>query len=211
MRNDLIIDFETFGLNQSTCPIINMSAFAFEWERFKVEPYTFMELVEGAKTFKVSVKDQTKNYNYVPEKETVQFWQDQPDNVRKQVIPTKNDLTLVDFCDSFLEYLLKAPDISYWWSRNNGYDPIILWTAYRNTDKKHSLDQYLPFWKLRDTKTYIDAKFDFENKNSFIPITDEVYWKENFQMHNSKHDIAADIMRLQTIYRAENDMEIPSK
>lgn len=211
MRNDLIIDFETFGQNQCTCPIINMSVYVFEWERFKVEPYSFMELVNGAVTFKVSVKDQTTNYNYVPEKDTVQFWQDQPEDIRKHAIPSKKDLKLSDFCDHFLDFLLESPKIDYWWSRNNGFDPLILWNAYRHTNKKHSLDQYIPFWKLRDTKTHIDTKLDFNNNNSFVPISDEVYWKENFKMHNSRHDIAADIMRLQTIYRAENDLEILSK
>ena len=33
------------------------------------------------------------------------------------------------------------------------------------------------------------------------------YWKEAVAPHNSVHDIAADIMRLQTIHRAENDLK----
>lgn len=211
MRHDLIIDFETFGQNQVTCPIINCSAYTFDWGRFGEKPYSFEELVENTITFKVDVKDQIKNHDKVVEMETVNFWESQEPSVRKQVLPAKNDLPLEKFCNYFLKYLTKQPKIEYWWSRNNGYDPIILWSAFRSAGNKMLLDQYIPFWKLRDTKTHIDAKFDFDQDNSFVPVQDTTYWEKTFKKHDSSHDVAADIMRLQTIYRAENDLEIPNR
>ena len=74
-------------------------------------------------------------------------------------------------------------------------------------DRHHSLNEYLMFWRVRDTRTFIDAKFDFKTKNGFVPVSDEAYWSEAFKEHDSIHDIAADILRLQAIHRAENDEE----
>ena len=58
-----------------------------------------------------------------------------------------------------------------------------------------------------DSINYIDAKLDFKVKNNIIPLADEEYWNKTFVAHNSSHDVAADILRLQTIYRLENDLE----
>ena len=44
--------------------------------------------------------------------------------------------------------------------------------------------------------------------NSFCPISDESKWNKIFQQHDSTHDIAADVLRLQTLTRLDNDMEI---
>jgi hypothetical protein len=44
-------------------------------------------------------------------------------------------------------------------------------------------------------------------KNGFVPVSNIKKWEYNFNAHDSKHDIAADILRLQTIVRAEADLE----
>ena len=62
-------------------------------------------------------------------------------------------------------------------------------------------------WKVRDVRTFIDAKFDFSTRSGFVPLADEKYWNEAFVAHDSTHDVAADVLRLQAIYRAENDLE----
>ena len=77
----------------------------------------------------------------------------------------------------------------------------------RDTGRTIELNQYLPYYNVRDIRTYIDAKFDFKGKNNIVPLADEEYWNEAFVAHNSSHDVAADILRLQTIYRLENGLE----
>ena len=69
------------------------------------------------------------------------------------------------------------------------------------------MNEYLKFWKVRDVRTFIDAKFDFSTRSGFVPLADEKYWNEAFVAHDSTHDVAADVLRLQAIYRAENDLE----
>jgi hypothetical protein len=210
-KSDLIIDFETFGVLESTCPIINCSAYVFDWEKFKVSPYTFEYLVSNVTTFKLCVKDQVKNHGYVIENDAVNFWEQQLPETRKQALPKKDDLTLSKFCSEFTKFLMESNKFDYWWSRNNAFDPVILKTAYRKMNSINVMNQYLKFWRVRDAPTYIDAKFDFSENPSFIPIEDEDYWNDNFKIHNSAHDIAADILRMQAIYRAENNLELTKR
>ena len=73
--------------------------------------------------------------------------------------------------------------------------------------KVDSFNQYLKFYKARDVRSHIDAKFNYTTRNGFVPVADEEYWKTAFIAHDSSHDVAADVMRLQTIHRAEHDLE----
>jgi hypothetical protein len=56
-------------------------------------------------------------------------------------------------------------------------------------------------------RTHIDAKFNYTTRSGFIPVADEKYWESAFVAHDSTHDVAADVLRLQAIHRAENDLE----
>ena len=207
MRCDFILDFETLGQDALRCPAIDCSIATFYWERFLDEPYTFEELTSGhCERLKVSVEDQVRNYGAKIEQNTVKFWQDQSPEVQKHIAPRKNDLTQEEFCDKFIGYLANQPKIEYWWSRANVFDPLILWRIMTDCNRHYSLNEYLMFWRVRDTRTFIDAKFNFSTKNGFVPVADESYWESAFAAHDSIHDIAADIMRLQTIHRAEHDL-----
>lgn len=207
MRYDLIFDYETMGQDVETCPAIDCSVFVFNWDRFLTDPYTFEELLEGITRYKLSVADQVKNHGYKIEKATVQFWERQSPEVLNNIKPLKNDLTLHEFCDIFISMLANSPKIEYWWSRSNVFDPLIIWKAMKLSNKQYSFNEYLKFWRIRDTRTYIDAKFNFTTKNGFIPISDVQYWEDTFKEHDSVHDVAADVLRLQAIHRAENDLE----
>lgn len=207
MKKDFIFDLETIGANVHVCPVVDMAYATFEWNRFSANPYSFDELVtDTVKCIKVSVKDQMDNYNCSFKKRDVDWWSNLPEHARKKMKPTPNDLTVLEFCDTIIEYLRQQVNIDHWWSRGNTFDPIVLW---RLMDEEHTalLDEYLKFYKVRDIRTYIDAKFDFTTKSGFIPVADEEYWNKAFVAHDSTHDVAADILRLQAIFRAENDLE----
>lgn len=208
MRQDLILDFETFGQNVFKCPVIDVSYAVFSWDRFLDNPYSFEELVnEIIVKDKLSIEDQVKNYNCSYTQEDLKFWAQQPKQVQKNIAPTKNDLTLTQFFDKFIPYLREAGKIEYWWSRANTFDPIIL-DRLANADGRHLLMyEYIRYWRVRDIRTFVDAKFNWTTKNGFIPVADENYWNKTFAAHDSKHDVAADILRIQAIHRAENDYE----
>ena len=205
---DLMIDFQTFGQDQFTCPIINCSLFAFEWDRFKVDPYSFEEIVKNSTTFKVSVKDQVVNHGYSIEESTVNFWEKQTPELRALIKPKKDDLSLSDFCKKINTFLSNSEKIDYWWSRNNTFDGVILLNAFKKAGNKNLMGEYLNTWKVRDIATHLDTKLDFRQQNRFIPVKDTEYWESAFQEHNSKHELAADLMRMQTMFMLEHDMEM---
>lgn len=207
-NNDLIIDFETMGQDESNCAVVDCAALFFDWKKFTSDtPYSFENLLSMTHRFKLNVKQQVLEYNFVVEPETVKFWQSTDPETRSRIVPQKDDLTVEQFTSQFIELLAANKKVDYWWSRSNNFDPLIMWRMMRRTKRYHDFNQYVMFHRLRDTRTFIDAKFDFDTVNGFVPVSDEQYWINIFKPHNSQHDVAADIMRLQAITRAENDME----
>jgi hypothetical protein len=94
-----------------------------------------------------------------------------------------------------------------WWSRSNTFDHVIILRLAEYAGRRAEVESALEFWRVRDTRTFIDAKLDFPKINGFIPVKDESYWAKAFVQHSSKHDIAADVLRMQTITRLEHDLE----
>jgi hypothetical protein len=203
----LIIDFETFGQNVFKCAVIDCSVMIFDFDRFLTKPYTTDSIVE-TKKFKLSVTDQVKNYGWEIEKKTLQFWEEQSPEVRANIAPKKSDLTVKQFVQQFHEFLVESPKVDYWWSRANTFDPILLYRIFGAEEKNSHLDEYLKFWRIRDTRTFIDAKLDFPKENGFVPLQDADKWNTVFKKHDSSWDILADVLRLQQIFRAEHDLNL---
>ena len=206
-RTDIIFDFETIGANVFKCPAVDCAFATFSWERFLLNPYSFKNPPE-VKKFKLSILDQYKNYGFTYEESDLEFWASKPKEVRDNLKPTSSDLTVSEFVDGVIEYLKDQPKISYWWSRSNTFDPIILQRLFHTQNKTSELNQYLKFWTVRDTRTHIDAKMNYSTNNGFVPVSNKDEWDLQFKAHDSSHDIIADIMRLQAIHRAEHDLEI---
>ena len=62
MRNDFIIDFETFGKDAQSCAVIDCSVMVFNWDKMVSDnPYTTADITK-TKRFKLSVMDQVKKY-----------------------------------------------------------------------------------------------------------------------------------------------------
>jgi hypothetical protein len=204
---DLIIDFETMGSEPTDCAVIDCSVMVFDWDRFTSDnPYTVRDIKETRK-FKLSVADQVKNYDYKVEQGVLDFWQQQSKEVRANIKPRADDLTVEEFVKQFHDFVIDS-NVKHWWSRSNTFDPVILTRLFDSQGKKQHMYEYLKFYLVRDTRTYIDAKFDFQQKkNGFCPVSDEEGWERTFKAHDSSWDILADVMRLQAIVRAENDME----
>lgn len=208
MTKNLILDFETFGTNTGDCALIDCSYFVFDTDKMvSDQPYTPRSIVEMKKD-KLNVKEQVDKYGWKVYSDTIKFWEQQTPEVQKKIVPKKTDISVEQFIDNFISYLSSHGKIDYWWSRSNSFDPIILWRIFEKSDKIVALNQYIPHWKLRDTRTFIDAKLDFPKKNGFVPIQNEELWNKIFQEHDSSWDIIADILRIQAILRAEQDLEL---
>lgn len=206
MKQDFILDFETIGQNVMKCPIVDVAYVAFDWDRFLTDPYSFEEITGLVQTQKFDIKRQL-DYGYSYKKTDLEFWDKQDAAAKNKLRPRSGDLWIETVCENLIKYLRSAGKINYWWSRGNTFDPVLLERLFRDTYQIEELHQYLPWWRVRDIRTYIDAKFNFSTKNGFIPVSDVEYWNKTFVGHDSTHDVAADVLRLQAIHRAENDLE----
>ena len=205
-KNDhVIFDFETIGAVSSRCPALDLSAFKFKWDRFTSnEPYTFNEIIRESRTWKFDIKAQVKENGWSYTKDDLQFWADQPAHVREQIKPKSDDISLKEFCKDYSRWLEKPVD--FWWSRSNMFDPVIIERIFIAEDKHNQFRYLHKYWAVRDTRTWIDSKLGFDT-NNFIPMKDEKLWNKYFNKHNSKHDIAADLLRLQACARAEKNLD----
>jgi hypothetical protein len=116
-------------------------------------------------------------------------------------------LSLEEFCEKFLVDISEFNKIEYWWSRSNIFDPIIIMRMFDSFGNLELLRAYLPPWRVRDVRTFIDSKLEFPIPNKFVPVKNQKFWTEHFKEHDSAHDVVADILRMQSIVRAENDLE----
>ena len=201
------IDCETLGQPVGNSAVIDFSFIVVNTEKFVSDnPYT-LDDISLVKKFKLSVKDQVDNYGWMVYKDTVEFWESLPAAARKNIAPKSTDLTIKEFIEQLASYLNDFGKIDYWWSRSNTFDPVILARIFDAEEKHQMFKQYFPHWKVRDIRTYIDAKLDFPKKNGFIPIDDENLWKQTFVEHDSAWDVLADVLRMQKIARIENGLE----
>ena len=202
-----ILDCETFGQAVEDCAVIDWSVIRVDTDKMLSDtPYTVKSIVD-VKKFKLSVKDQVDNYGWKVYEDTVNFWATVPEEARKNIKPLKTDLKVEEFIDQFLSYLTDAGNIDYWWSRANTFDPVILFRLFKAVNKSNYMKEYLKYWRVRDIRTFIDAKLNFPKKNGFVPIADEEFWNKVFVEHDSAWDVLADALRIQAIIRAENDLE----
>lgn len=205
-----IFDMETMGQDTQKCVLLDCSYVVFDWDVFYADGYTFRELEGLVKRAKFDVQHQVKDHGYVIEKSTLEWWKSQSASVRDKIQPSSEDVTLARFLEDLGDYLEDtAGTLKYWWSRSNAFDPVILWRLTDNLINSGKAAKHLSHWKIRDTRTFIDAKTNFcLDHNGFIPVEDEEEWNRVFQKHNSSHDIIADILRLQTLVRIEAGLSV---
>jgi len=207
MTNHLIFDFETLGQDVFQIPILDCSYVVFDWDRFKSNPYSLEELIDLMHKDKLDMISQVKDHGAKYTTRDLNWWLSQSTEAKATLKPNSVDVKVEIFIDNFINYIKSFNKINYYWSRSNTFDPVILARWSKIVGRHDEIDEILKFWSVRDTRTWIDAKLNFPVKNGFIPLADENYWNKSFVLHDSRYDVAADILRLQTIERAENDME----
>jgi hypothetical protein len=212
LNQHFIMDFETLGQDVFEIPMLDCAYVAFDWDRFTSDnPYSLEEIVGLARKDKLEMTHQVREHGAKYVQRDLDWWLSQSEEAKKTLKPSKSDVRVEVFIDNIINYMSGVGKINYWWSRANTFDPIILQRWAKIVGRKDEIEELLKFWTVRDTRTWIDAKLNFPKKNGFIPLADEEYWNKTFVHHDSRFDIAADILRLQTIARLENDMEQPAR
>jgi len=193
MTNSLIFDFETLSTDRYNGVVVSLAILKFSEDNFTINTgYTFSELVNSAKLLKFDVQDQVKNYNRVIDKKTLEWWNEQGTEAKKQIIPSDRDKSINELYDFFISVSDNNTDKVY--TRGNNFDPIIFENIM---DQLHKPQPYR-FWQLRDTRSIIEGlSWGSGLRNNFIPEG-----CEDFIHHNPIHDIAIDVMRIQALVRA---------
>jgi hypothetical protein len=203
MKKHLIFDFETMGTDINSCAVIDCSVLVFDWDRFQSDnPYSLADVTD-CKKIKLDVKRQVQEHNFKIEPNTLEWWGKQSKDVRKNISPKPDDVSVSEFCDQFMDIVIPHGKITRWWARSNTFDPIILWRLFETAGKLPKVHEYLPHYFLRDTRTWIDAKLNFPKKNGFTPMENQEEWDKQFKAHDSSWDVLADVLRMQLIDRVE--------
>ena len=143
-------------------------------------------------------------YGYKIHKSDLDWWSSLEPEVRIQIKPTTNDLTLNQFCGKFIDEL-RDKNVKAWWSRGNTFDPLLLERCFKDVGQRETMKNFLKFWRVRDIRTYFDARFNFDKDSDHSFKLQP--WSDIFLQHNSIHDIAADILRMQFVERTLKGLE----
>lgn len=204
----MIIDFETFGQEATKACPFEASVLAFDVKRFSEEGYTIADLNRSVIKLKLDVETFVKDLGFTIYKEGLEFWKKQ--NKPHLIKPNPQlDLKPVDFLNQLANYV-KENNVDHWYSRSNTFDPIILWQIISRSDSKYEsnfkqlYDGILPWWKVRDTRSTLQGMSLFQLKSSvFIPTSNHAAWNDlGDNLHDSKFDVIADVLRMQFVYRA---------
>jgi hypothetical protein len=189
----IIYDYETLSLNMFNAVVVNLAAIHFDDKRFVENPYEYEELLASAHFIKFDVEEQVTKYEREISKDTLEWWDKQPSDVRAQLKPCSIDQSIDKVYDFFYNTLM-IQDCDRVYTRGNTYDPIITISLHRSIGKEDPTK----WWNVRDTRSMFEGMFyGHDMKNNFIP--NEL--KAKFIAHDPVHDIAMDIMRFQFLAR----------
>lgn len=194
MSECVIYDFETLSQDQNKGVVTSFAMLSFSEKRYIERPYTYDELLSLCKYIKFDVEEQVKSYGRKMSKETIDWWNEQGEEAKKQIRPSKNDVS-IDRLYSFITENCEASKIKKSFTRGNTFDPIFLDFLMKDTGNAP------PFhWRtVRDTRSTIEGmSFGMDLDNGFMPGE----FVDKFVKHDPRHDIAMDVMRMQMLAQA---------
>lgn len=192
---EILIDFETLGLNPNECAVLRFSYLLFE---FNSEKHEFDEILSKVKSYNLSINDQVNNYGLKIDKNTLSFWQKTLPNH----LNLKNGLALSNFFENLSNDLIDVK-IDRWWSRNNMFDPIILYRLAEQATLAQGLETKIKFKinNVRDVRTFMDA-IASEN-TSFVENPFE-FDLTSYIKYDSAHEITLDYLNMMKAYNLLN-------
>lgn len=204
---ELFLDAESLSEDSLSAPVVDFSAMIIDKDKMVSDkPYSMFDIVQ-VRHFKLNTSEQIEKFGCETSDKTIEFWMNQPKEIRRRVKPQKDDLSVEDFVNQFKGYLGSEPRLGRVWSRNISFDMILLKRLFKFSGK--NLDDYVEHFMVRDIRTAIDAGFGFAPKMdlNFCPVKDEEFWKKVFEPHNSTWDVMADVLRYQAILRNDIGLE----
>jgi hypothetical protein len=159
--------------------------------RFTSDPYTYEELLSNCKTIKFNVEEQVNTYNRTISKETVAWWKEQNKEAQKQLAPSSEDIS-IRYLHQFLIDNIDLKNHKKAFTRGNTFDPIFMDSLLKESGQVNPMH----WGSIRDTRSYIEGmSFGSKLNNNYMPEG----LKDKFIAHDPCHDIALDVMRMQTL------------
>ena len=186
---NVIVDFETLGNGEEGDSFIILDV---AWTFFELDgKNNFDELTANGKQVKFDVKEQ-QEMGWNAEKGTVKWWKSQDKEARAAILPSDKDIKLSEFVQTFTRDLEKHKPKRIW-SRGTDFDLPILKRIFRSQGK--NINDKLRYNSASDVRSALNAMSFYTLKyDGFIPASGK---NAKFIKHNSKHDIAMDVLRLQ--------------
>jgi len=191
----IIYDYETLSNVPAEAPVVAMSIFRFDSDRFTTNPYTLEEIVNEASFYKFDAAEQIKELGRVMNQETLNWWMEQDKEVRAAMIdPKPTDISIRKLPEIFAGHYQKD-DLVF--TRGNTFDPIITDFMLKAMGANPNIHH---FAAIRDTRSYIEGmSYGSDLKNSFTPPELE---GKSINKHDPRVDIALDVLRIQTLAKA---------
>ena len=186
----LVFDFETLSTDRINAPIVSMALIEFDESRFTTQTaYSYTELLEMSRMITFNVESQVKDHGRKIDPDTLEWWGEQGAEAMAQLKPSEFDKPLSECIPFMVEHIT---DINKVYTRGNTFDPVILDYIAQQ------FNQVVPYmhWEVRDTRSTIEGMaWGTDLENGFIPEGLE----EHFVKHDPRHDVAMDVMRIQTL------------
>jgi len=193
----LFYDFETMSQDPETAPVVSIAAGVYDMIQMEAASYSYESVLNKTRFMKFDVREQVEEYGRVIDPETIKWWSEQSKEAQETLKPLPTDKNIEELIP-FLKDLIADKNIDYVFTRNNTFDPVIVQSIVRVTKQKIPY----PWWAIRDVKSFIfGLTYGHNIKDSFIPPDVEGLYVK----HDPRHDIALDVMRLQTILHAKSD------
>lgn len=191
---NMIFDFETLSQNPVDGVVISLATLNYDDKIFTTEnPYTYGELLEKTQYIKFNVESQVKSYDRKIEKDTLDWWGKQGEEAQKALRPSPEDVSITELYNFMI--VNKPVNLNRVWTRRNTFDPVFMTSLMKRVGKPEPYN----WWDVRDTISFIEGlTYGSDLKNNFIPEGLD----EHFVAHDPRHDIAMDVMRMQTVIQA---------
>ena len=194
MNECVIYDFETLSQDQHKGVVVSFALLPFSENRYIDNPYTYEELLDNCKYIKFNIAEQVETYGRSVSKSTLQWWNEQGAEAKKELKPSAEDKSITQLYD-FLTSNIDLKNHKKAFTRGNTFDPIFLDSILKESGKVNPMH----WGSIRDTRSMIEGmSFGMTLDNGFMPGD----LKDKFIKHNPRHDIAMDVMRMQLLAQA---------
>ena len=169
-----MLDIETLGTSPSTV-VLSVGAVKFDpFSKQDPGPGFYMKLNVDQQIARERTVDQA----------TLDWWQQQPAEVRQEALSDDDRVDLDQFYKEFNRFLVGARDI---WAQGPVFDIVILENLYRSM----SWPTPWNFWQIRDSRTLFSVHGDPRDKN-------------RSSLHNALADAVDQALAVQQVYHDLN-------